>query len=117
MTRKRLPANRDSKPPKIDDLQIINGIGPAVEKRLNAIGIFTFAQLAALSPADVAGALADLNGLSSEHIIKQDWIGKPHKLAEESTSSEAQKDFEPVAEPSASKEEHDRAGLVLEEPL
>lgn len=116
MVRKRSP-DRSAESPRIDDLKLINGIGPAVEKRLNAIGIFTFAQLAALSPADVAAALADLIGLSSEHIIKQDWIGKAHKLAEESTSSEAQKDFEPVAEPSASKEEHDRAGLVLEEPL
>lgn len=97
MAGKRSPTNRDAVPPRIDDLKLINGIGPGVEKRLNGVGIFTFAQLAALSPADIAAALADLIGLSSEHIIKQDWIGQAHKLAEESISSEAQKDVKATA--------------------
>lgn len=33
---------------KGDDLKVINGIGPAFEKRLNALGIFTYADLVAL---------------------------------------------------------------------
>ena len=32
-----------------DDLKIINGIGPAFEKRLNALGIHTYADLVALT--------------------------------------------------------------------
>ena len=82
-----------------DNLQVINGIGPKVEKRLNGVGIFTFAQLAALSPADIAAAaVTDLAGLSAECIIKQDWIGQARKLAAESVTSEAHKDVEaPVA--------------------
>ena len=63
MAGERSPINRDAKPPRIDNLKLINGIGPGVEKRLNGVGIFTFAQLAALSPADIAAALADLIGL------------------------------------------------------
>lgn len=64
-----------------DDLQLINGVGPAVEKRLNGTGIYTFSQLAALSPADIAAAIADLSGLSTERIIKQDWIGQARQQA------------------------------------
>ncbi len=115
MASKRSPANRDAEPPRIDNLKLINGIGPAVEKRLNGVGIFTFAQLAALSPADITAAVSDLAGLSAERIIKQDWIGQAHKLAAESTSSEAQKYVEPAAELSAPIE-HARAATPLIEP-
>jgi NADH-quinone oxidoreductase subunit E len=81
MSKKRPPTNRAAEPPRIDDLKLINGIGPKVEKRLNGVGIFTFAQLAALSPADIAAAVTDHAGLSAERIIKQDWIGQARKLA------------------------------------
>src|SRR5229473_1315910 len=101
MASKRSPTNRAAEPARINDLKLINGIGPAVEKRLNGVGIFTFTQLAALSPADVAAAVADLTGLSAERIVKQDWIGQACRLAEESTSSQAQKDFEPAVEPTS----------------
>ncbi|MEN0040634.1 MAG: 30S ribosomal protein S2 [Pseudomonadota bacterium] len=36
-----------------DDLKLINGIGPVAEKQLNEQGITTFAQIAALSDADI----------------------------------------------------------------
>ena len=99
MSNKHLPRSRPLEPPEADDLRLINGIGPAVEKRLNSVGIFTFAQLAALSPADVAAAVADLAGLSTERIIKQDWIGQARKLVSESISSEAQEEVDAPAEP------------------
>src|SRR6266516_8143900 len=101
MASKRSPTVKAAEPPRIDNLRLINGIGPAVEKRLNGVGIFTFAQLAALSPADIAAAVADIAGLSAERIVKQDWIGQARKLAAESTSSEAHKDFETAAVPQA----------------
>src|SRR6266581_1719167 len=94
MSGKRSSTKGAAEPPRIDDLKLINGIGPAVEKRLNGVGIFTFARLAALSPADIAAAVADLTGLSSERIFKQDWIGQSRKLAAGSAASEAQKDVE-----------------------
>jgi large subunit ribosomal protein L21 len=75
-----------------DDLKIINGIGPAVEKRLHGDGIFTFAQLAVLSSADIAAAVADLSGLSAERITKQDWTGQARKLVPESIPNEVQKE-------------------------
>ncbi len=87
MSKKPPNASRPLESPEIDDLKLINGIGPAVESRLHRVGIFTFAQLAALSPADIAASVADLSGLSAERIIKQDWIGQAHKLALRSTST------------------------------
>lgn len=38
---------------KGDDLKKVNGIGPAFEERLNAQGIFTYADLAALTTEDI----------------------------------------------------------------
>jgi predicted flap endonuclease-1-like 5' DNA nuclease len=115
MASKHSPTNRAEEPARSDDLKLINGIGPAVEKRLNGVGIFTFTQLAALSPADVAAAVADLTGLSAERIVKQDWIGQARRLAAESTSSEAQKNVEPAAEPPAPLE-HPHVATPLVEP-
>ena len=132
MVRKRSPTNGDAEPPTINNLRLINGIGPAVEKRLNGVGIFTFAQLAALSPADIGAATADLAGLSAERIIKQNWIGQACKLAAQSTSSEpdwigqarklatesgasqAQRDAGAAVEPPASIEHDHTAKLSVE---
>jgi hypothetical protein len=75
-----------------DDLKLINGIGPAVEKRLHGVGIFTFAQLAALSSADIAAAVADLSDLSAERINKQDWVGQARKFESESIAYKAQQE-------------------------
>lgn len=87
-----------AKPPEADDLKLINGVGPAVEDHLHRVGIFTFAQLAKLSPADIAAAVADISGLSAERIIKQNWTGQAHKLATESASAKPTP-VDPVHEP------------------
>ena len=65
MSKKRSDTSRDEEPLQIDDLKLINGIGPAVERRLHGIGIYTYAQLAALSPADIAAAVASIGGLTA----------------------------------------------------
>ncbi len=39
---------------KGDDLKVLNGVGPAFEKRLNALGIYTFADLIALTDEKIA---------------------------------------------------------------
>src|SRR5260370_16849146 len=63
MASKRSPTNRAAEPARINDLKLINGIGPAVEKRLNGVGIFTFTHLAALSPPDLASPFTPLPSL------------------------------------------------------
>jgi len=99
MSNEHSSTNKTSEQPRADKLRLINGIGPAVEERLNRVGIFTFAQLATLSPADIAAAVAGLAGLSAERIIKQDWVGQAQKLAAKSIQAEAQVDVvAPIAE-------------------
>lgn len=99
MVKKRSDISSGVEPPEIDDLKLINGIGPAVERRLHGVGIYTYAQLAALSPADIAASVAGISGLTAERITKQDWIGQARKLASEAISSEAEREVEAPAEP------------------
>lgn len=44
-------------PAQADDLTVIDGIGPALSKRLNAAGITSFAQLAAMNPQAIEAAI------------------------------------------------------------
>lgn len=81
MAKKRAPTTKETLPPDVDDLKLITGIGPAVEHRLHGVGVFTFTQLAAMSPADIAALVGDISGLTAERISKQDWIGQARALA------------------------------------
>ncbi|MGQ9887669.1 MAG: helix-hairpin-helix domain-containing protein [Aggregatilineales bacterium] len=55
-----------------DPLTEINGIGPAFEQALNAIGVFTFAQLAQQDPNDLANRLGVR--VTAERIRREGWI-------------------------------------------
>jgi extracellular elastinolytic metalloproteinase len=71
-----------------DDLQLINGIGPALERQLHRAGIRTYAQLAALTPDDLATQLG-LGVLAARNLVKQDWIGQARALASHAAPAEA----------------------------
>lgn len=90
MAKKRSQQTIAVEPPRVDDLRLIDGIGPAIERRLHHTGIYTFAQLAALSPADIAASLADIAGLTTERIIKQDWIGQARQLLRQMAQLDAE---------------------------
>ena len=62
-----------------DDLKAISGIGPKLETVLNRSGISTYAQLAALTEAEIADLDAKL-GLSGR-IGRDDWVGQAAALA------------------------------------
>lgn len=81
MARRSSSSSMMVKPPNTDDLTLIKGISPDVESRLYGVGIYTFAQLAALSPADIAASVSGLAGLTTDRIITQDWIGQARKSA------------------------------------
>ena len=49
MDNKRFPDNKAVEDQK-EDLQKIKGVGPFLEQKLNAVGIFTFKQIASLTP-------------------------------------------------------------------
>jgi hypothetical protein len=102
-----------------DDLKLINGIGPAVERRLNGVGIYTFAKLAALPAHDIAKAVAGTGGLTVERITEQDWIGQARNLASKSISDKTQKGVETPTELAFSQtaSQVDPATLAAEETL
>jgi hypothetical protein len=64
-----------------DDFRKIAGIGAVIERRLHEAGIFTYQDLAARSPEQIAASLADVAGLSSARIASQDWTGEARQLA------------------------------------
>jgi len=61
-----------AKPRKPDDLKKITGIGPKLETVLNGLGIWTYAQIAAWSPAEIAW-LDDHLGFSGR-IGRDRWV-------------------------------------------
>jgi predicted flap endonuclease-1-like 5' DNA nuclease len=53
-----------------DDLKVIKGIGPVIERKLNEAGIFSFGQLGELKPADLRRILGDvIERLSDEESL------------------------------------------------
>jgi hypothetical protein len=101
MAGKRTPTKRDAEPPRIDNLKLIKGIGPAVEQRLLKDGIYTFAQLAAFLPGDLAEKLSDVSGMTSERIERENWIGQARNLAAKPALSKKLEDIETAAVPQA----------------
>lgn len=60
----------DAIPVVPDDLKVIKGIGPEIERRLHAAGITSFALLAELTPADLERILGDvIKRLSNEESL------------------------------------------------
>jgi len=58
-----------------DELQKINGIGPFIEDKLNALEIYTFSQLSKLTNRDVS-LVNDAIELNEGHIDRDDWVGQ-----------------------------------------
>jgi len=62
-----------------DDLKQIKGVGPAIEKTLNDLGIFLFNQLAEISEQEIDRVAQRLKGFRSR-IYREDWIGQARDL-------------------------------------
>jgi len=62
-----------------DDLKRIKGVGPAIEKTLNELGIFRFQQIADMSEYDIDRVAKHLRGFRSR-IYREDWIGQAREL-------------------------------------
>lgn len=83
MDRKHSTAAPAAAPPApADDFKRIHGIGPAIESHLYDVGVQSYAQLAALSPGELAKLLHGFAGLSAQQIARHDWIGQAQELAE-----------------------------------
>lgn len=57
-----------------DDLKLINGVGPALEKKLNACGVLSFRDLATLGEADIGRIETAIKFAGRIH--REDWIGQ-----------------------------------------
>ena len=65
-----------------DDLKQIKGVGPAIEKTLNEMGIFSFRQIADMSEYDIDRVAQRLKGFRSR-IYREDWIGQARELRDQ----------------------------------
>jgi len=62
-----------------DDLKQLSGVGPALEKKLHAAGVTSFAQIAAWTDADVAATDEQLS--LKGRIEREGWIAQAKALA------------------------------------
>ncbi len=62
-----------------DDLKLIFGIGPVLEKQLNELGVFNFEQIASWTQEDIELVAEDLKGFP-DRIVRDDWKGGAAKL-------------------------------------
>ena len=68
-----------------DDLKKIKGVGPAIEKTLNEMGISRFDQIAQMSEYDIDRVAHRLKGFRSR-IYREDWIGQARDLHDQKVS-------------------------------
>lgn len=78
------PAKKAAAPKKAavegsDDLKKLQGLGPAIEKKLNAAGLTTYAQLAALSAEDIA-RVEEEQGIKGR-FERDNWVEQAKELA------------------------------------
>lgn len=64
-----------------DDLKQISGVGPVLEGKLNDLGLYTFAQVAAMTPEQIVQVDERLS--FKGRIERDDWLGQAKKLMED----------------------------------
>jgi hypothetical protein len=62
-----------------DDLKMIKGIGPSIEKTLNDLGVYRFHQIAEMTEYEIDRVAQQLRGFRSR-IYREDWIGQARDL-------------------------------------
>ncbi len=65
---------------KADDLKLIKGVGPKLEKLCNKLGFWHFDQIANWTPAEVAWVDENLEGFKGR-VSREDWIVQARDLA------------------------------------
>lgn len=73
-------------PDNKDDLKRIKGVGPAIEKTLNDLGIYSYNQIAEMSEYEIDRVAQRLKGFRSR-IYRQDWIGQARDLHYQKTNN------------------------------
>ncbi|HEU0223130.1 MAG TPA: hypothetical protein VFR34_13085, partial [Paracoccaceae bacterium] len=74
------PDNLLAAPPAvIDDLKRIRGVGPKLEKELNALGIYTFEQISQFSEPNLAWLSANLTSFR-DRPLRDNWVEQAANL-------------------------------------
>jgi large subunit ribosomal protein L21 len=63
---------------RADDLKLVSGVGPTIEKKLNGIGIWHYWQVKALSEEDIATVENQVGFKGRAH--RDDWMGQAAEL-------------------------------------
>jgi len=71
-----------------DDLKLIKGVGPAIEKTLKEMGICRFNQIAEMSEYDIDRVAHRLKGFRSR-IYREDWIGQARDLHDQKVNGQS----------------------------
>ena len=66
---------------RADDLTCIKGVGPKMQEKLNAIGVFHFWQLASLAPA--GAEMLDATLVANGRVKRDKWVAQAKRLAED----------------------------------
>lgn len=74
-----------------DDLKIIKGIGPFIEKKLNSIGIYTFRQIANFT-LELEDKVNDIIEFFPGRIRRDEWVRQAEALAKEKEKKAGTKD-------------------------
>ncbi len=70
-----------------DDLKLIKGVGPAIEKTLKEMGICRFSQIAEMSEYDIDRVAHRLKGFRSR-IYREDWISQARDLHDQKVNGQ-----------------------------
>lgn len=68
------------RPSEVDDLKLISGVGPKMEKMVNKIGVYQFSQIASWKKADVDHVDSLLDGFHGR-IARDEWVKQAKVLA------------------------------------
>ncbi|MEM1105818.1 MAG: hypothetical protein AAGH87_05460 [Pseudomonadota bacterium] len=77
------PPAQDTPPSDKDDLTQIRGIGPRIQNELHSIGVYSFSQIAAWTPANQAWVDEYLS--FSGRVAREEWVSQASALADQPT--------------------------------
>jgi predicted flap endonuclease-1-like 5' DNA nuclease len=76
---KPAPVKAEAPAAKPDDLKLIKGIGPGLEKQLNGLGVERFDQIATMSKSDLQRVDDQLTAFKGR-CFRDDWVGQAKTL-------------------------------------
>lgn len=69
-----------------DDLKVIKGIGPVIEKKLNEQGIYTFQQIAECTPEEIEH-ISEVLEFFPGRIARDNWVGQAQVLFQQKSAN------------------------------